>query len=213
MIRVLICDDQDIVREGLKIILETDSEIEVVGMVEDGQQGIEAAALHQPDIILMDLKMPVLNGIHATREIHTRHPDIHIIVLTTFDGDEWVFDAIRSGASGYLLKDTPREQLIKAVKETVKGKTFVDPDVAGKLFQQIARRKNVPESSALNSLNERERDILKLIAQGLSNPEIAERLFLSEGTIRNAITTIFAKINVTDRTQAALMAVRYGLAD
>jgi DNA-binding NarL/FixJ family response regulator len=159
----------------------------------------------------MDLKMPILNGIHATREIHSRFPEIYVLVLTTYDNDEWVFDAIRAGASGYILKDTPRERLIESVKETVTGKTPVDPTIASKLFAHIADTYATPDTTVFAALSEREKDILKLIGVGMSNPEIAEKLYLSEGTIRNHITSIFSKLDVSDRTQAALLAVRHHL--
>lgn len=211
MIRLLICDDQDIVREGLQLILETDAEFEVVGSARDGGEAIEKVEALTPDLVLMDLKMPILNGIQATQAIKDRHPDIYVLVLTTYDGDEWVFDAIRSGASGYLLKDSPREHLISSIKETVAGKTPVDPGVAGKLFTHIAQSDAVPNSSIAEDLSEREMDVLKLLAHGLSNTEIAQRLFLSEGTVRNYVSIILGKLDVADRTQAAVKALRYGL--
>lgn len=211
MIKILICDDQDIVREGLQLILETESDIEVVGVASDGAQAIELTEQLKPHLVLMDLKMPILNGIHATREIRTRFPEIYVLILTTYDNTDWVFDAIRGGASGYLLKDTPRERLIEAVRETVAGKTPVDPNIAGKLFEHIADTQLPPETIVFEVLSEREKDVLKLIAVGMSNAEIAEKLYLSEGTIRNHITSIFSKLAVSDRTQAAVLAVRHQL--
>ena len=139
MIKILICDDQDIVREGLQLILETDTEINVVGVASDGDEAIELTSQLMPDIVLMDLKMPILNGIHATREICTRFPEIYVLGLTTYDNDAWVLDAIRAGASGYILKDTPRERLIEFVKEAVSGKTPVDASIATKLFIILLR--------------------------------------------------------------------------
>lgn len=213
-ISVLICDDQDIVREGLQLILESDDDISVIGTATDGAQALERVAAQPPDVVLMDLKMPGMNGIHATRAIHERFPDVRVLILTTYDGDEWVFDAIRGGASGYLLKDTPREGLIAAVKGTMQGQTHVDPAVAGKLFRQIAQG-GAPntESTLIDALNERERSILRLLTRGLTNAEIGAQLYLSEGTVRNYITSLFSKLSVTDRTQAAVLALRYGLAD
>lgn len=137
MIQVVICDDQAIVTEGLQVILESDSEIEVVGIGHDGAQAIELVEKHHPNIVLMDLKMSGMNGIHATRHIRAHHPDVFVLVLTTYDADEWVFDAIRSGASGYLLKNTPPKDLIKSVKQVVNGENPVDPNVAGTLFKHI----------------------------------------------------------------------------
>ncbi len=213
MIRVLICDDQTIVSEGLRVILGADSEIEVVGIANDGAEALELMPQVEPDIVLMDLKMPVMNGIQATRLIRQQYPDVPVLVLTTYDADEWVFDAIRSGAAGYLLKDTPRTALIAAVKGTAAGKTHVDPAVAGKLFTHIGQGAPPLDSSMAESLTERERDVLRLLASGLSNTNIAERLCLSEGTVRNYVSSIFAKLGVSDRTQAAVIALRYGLAD
>jgi two-component system, NarL family, response regulator LiaR len=213
MIRVLICDDQTIVSEGLRVILSADPEIEVVGIANDGAEAVEQVARLKPDVVLMDLKMPVINGIQATRLIHEQQPGMRVLVLTTYDADEWVFDAIRSGASGYLLKDTPREGLLAAVKGTAAGQTHVDPAVAGKLFSHVSQGSQPPPPALANALTERERDVLRLLARGLSNPDIAERLFLSEGTVRNYVSSIFDKLGVSDRTQAAVLALRYGLAD
>ena len=138
MIRVLICDDQDLVREGMQAILSTIPEIHVVGLACNGAQAIEAVDQWSPDVVLMDLNMPGVNGVQATRTIHEKHPQIRILVLTTYDADEWVFDAIRAGAAGYLLKDTPRAMLVNAITGTAEGQTYVDPAVAGKLFHHIA---------------------------------------------------------------------------
>lgn len=213
MIRLLICDDQIIVREGLQVIFDSDPDIEVVGTATDGAQAIELIPRLRPDIILMDLKMPIMNGVQATRVIKERFPAIYVLVLTTYDADEWVFDAVRSGAEGYLLKDTPREMLINAVKNTVTGKTYIDPSVAGKLLTAVQRTPTASETKVAIDLSDRERDVLRLLAKGLTNTDIAQHLHLSEGTIRNYISEILAKLNVSDRTQAALMAVRYGIVD
>jgi DNA-binding NarL/FixJ family response regulator len=213
MIRVLICDDQAIVCEGLRVILGTAPGIEVVGVVYDGAQALELIPETKPAVVLMDLKMPGMNGIQATRLIREQHPGVRVLVLTTYDADEWVFDAIRSGASGYLLKDTPREELIAAVKDTAEGKTRIDPTVAGKLFAHIAQSAPAPNTSLANSLSDRERDVLRLLARGLSNAEIAKRLHLSEGTVRNYVSAILEKLGVSDRTQAAVLALQYGLVD
>lgn len=213
MIRVLICDDQDVVLEGLQTILKSASEIEVVGVAHDGAEALEAIPRARPDVVLMDLKMPGMNGIQATREIGNQFPGVRVLVLTTYDADEWVFDAIRSGASGYLLKDAPRQDLIAAVKGTAAGKSHIDPNVAGKLLNHISRTATMPESSIADTLSERERAILKLLAHGLSNTDIAQRLYLSEGTVKNYISSILDKLGVSDRIQAAVIALRYGLAD
>lgn len=214
MIRVLICDDQAIVCDGLEAILSTDGDIEVVGLAANGAQAVELAQKTKPDLVLMDLKMPGMNGIQATRAIREQLPDTRVLVLTTYDADEWVFDAIRSGAAGYMLKDTPRDRLIPAIKDTVAGKTHVDPVVAGKLFRHIAQESvGQPESTLAAELSEREREVLQLIANGFSNAEIAQKLHLSDGTVRNYVSALFAKMGVSDRTQAAVLALRYGIVE
>ena len=212
MIRILLCDDQEIVTEGLHLILETDPELRIVGAASNGAQAVEMAAVLQPDLVLMDLKMPGMNGVRATRAIRRAQPAVAVLVLTTFDDDSWVLDAIRSGASGYLLKDTSRDRLIEAIKDTVAGKTHVDPQVDGKLLQQIAQRDPAPEPLALvEPLTKREVDVLRLMTEGLSYMEIAGRLFLSEGTVRNYASSIFAKMGVADRMQAVVTALREGV--
>lgn len=212
MIRLLICDDQVVVSEGLRAILGTVPEIEVVGVANDGQEALEQVGQLMPDLVLMDLKMPIMNGVQATRFIHDRYPQVKVLVLTTYDMDEWVFDAIRSGAAGYLLKDAPRETLIEAIKGTMEGDTHVDPKVAGKLFSRITHSVPAPDSTLINLLSDRELDVLRLLARGLTNTDIAARLFLSEGTVRNYVSSIFGKLGVSDRTQAAVLAIRTGLA-
>ena len=213
MVRVLICDDQAVVCEGLELILNADPEIEVVGLAYDGSEALEMVPDTQPDLVLMDLKMPVMNGIHATRELKKRDPEIKVLVLTTFGEDEWVFDAIRSGADGYLLKGTPREKLVAAVKGTAAGEAYIDPGVGGKLLAQVAQNPAGRDSTLTADLSERELDVLKLLAQGLTNAEIAEKLYLTRGTVRNYVSTILGKLDVDDRTQAAILAIRHGLVE
>jgi DNA-binding NarL/FixJ family response regulator len=212
MIRVLICDDQRVVCEGLRAILGAAAGIEVVGVAHDGAEAVERLAGTAADVVLMDLKMPVLNGVQATREIRARFPGTRVLVLTTYDADEWLFEAIRAGASGYLLKDAPREALIAAIEGTAAGHTHVDPAVAGRLFDQVWQGTAPPPSPELQSLTGRERDVLRLLARGLGNADIAEALHLSEGTVRNHVSAVLAKLNVADRTQAAIVALRSGLA-
>jgi DNA-binding NarL/FixJ family response regulator len=212
-IRIVLCDDQAIVTEGLQVILSATTGLEVVGVAQDGAEAVDLAARLQPDLVLMDLRMPIMNGIQATQQIRERLPQTKVLVLTTYDDDGWVFDAIRAGADGYLLKDTPREQLIAAIRGTVAGATHVDPQVAGKLFRHVTQPgQTQPAGSSIGAdLTERERDILRLLADGLSNAEIADALHLSKGTVQNYISSIFVKLDVTDRTQAAILALRYGL--
>jgi len=211
--RVVICDDQGIVREGIKIILMAARDIEVVGIGSDGAEAVDLVAETKPDLVLMDLKMPIMNGIEATRQIVRQHPEIPVLVLTTYDADKWVFDAIRAGAKGYILKDTPHEQLIAAVRGTVAGQSHIDPDVAGKLLDQVTRTISLLPSDVEKKLSERELDVLRLIAIGQTNGEIANSLSLSEGTVRNYVSGILTKLEVSDRTQAAVMALRHGLTE
>jgi len=209
--KVIICDDQAIVRDGLVMLLKLEPDIDIVGTAEDGVEAVEMVADKGPDLILMDLKMPIMNGVEATRQITMKYPHVRVLVLTTYADDEWVFDAIQAGASGYLLKDTPREELIKAVRGTVTGKTYVDPSIAGKVLEQVSSRQIQPATLITSKLTGREVEVLRLIARGLSNADIADRLFLSDGTVRNHVSAILAKLGVSDRTQAAVIAIQHGL--
>jgi len=193
------------------MLLKLEPDIEVVGTAEDGDEVVAMVAKKEPDLVLMDLKMPGLNGVEATRQIRTKHPDVKVLVLTTYDDDEWVFDAVKAGASGYLLKDTPRDELVKAIKGTVTGKTYVDPSVAGKVLEQVSSHQTQPATLITSKLTEREIEVLRLIAKGLSNTDISGRLFLSEGTVRNHVSAILAKLGVSDRTQAAVIAIQHGV--
>ena len=218
MIKVLICDDQEVVRKGLNIILSHSEGIDVVGLAEDGADAVEKVKADPPDVVLMDLKMPRLNGIHATRRITTALPTIKVIILTTFDGDEWVFDAIRAGASGYLLKDSSGEEIVTAVKDVVNGRNHLDPQIAGKILAEFTRLDKTPvttqpDEPVLEPLTDRERSILQLMAQGQTNQEIAEALFLASGTVKNNVSNILGKLHANDRTQAVLTALRRGLVD
>ncbi len=209
--KILICDDQAVVRDGLELLLKLERDFEVVGTACDGAEAVEMAGLKKPDLVLMDLKMPGVNGIEATRRIRAHFPGVKVLVLTTYDDDQWVFDAIRAGASGYLLKDTPREEIIRAIRGTLDGKSFVDPGVAGKILDQVASKQVQPETLLTGKLTEREVDVLRLIARGLNNTEIAAHLHLSEGTVRNHVSAILTKLEVADRTQAAVIAIQHGL--
>ena len=217
-IRVLICDDQEIVRKGLHIILSHSDGIEITALAKDGEDAIHKVQIDLPDVILMDLKMPKLNGIHATRRITTAFPHIKVIVLTTYDGDEWVFDAIRAGASSYLLKDSSGEDIVTAVKDVVAGLSHLDPQIAGKILAEFNRLNHKPILSQSNdpileTLTKRELSILNLMAQGQTNQEIANSLFLALGTVKNNISTILSKLHANDRTQAVLTALRRGIVD
>jgi DNA-binding NarL/FixJ family response regulator len=209
--KILLCDDQAVIRDGLEMLLSLEKDIQVIAVAQGGAEAVELAAQKQPDLVLMDLKMPGVNGIEATRRIRAHFPGIKVLVLTTYDDDEWVFDAIRAGASGYLLKDTPREKIVEAIRGTVAGHSFVDPAVAGKLLNQVASNQTQPASLLTEKLTEREADVLRLVAKGLNNGEIANRLHLSEGTVRNHISAILGKLGASDRTQAAVIAIQHGL--
>lgn len=213
MIKVLICDDQEIVCEGLQRILESDQELNVIGIAHNGADALEQIEKNPPDLVLMDLKMPVMNGVIATRKVREKFPGVSVLILTTFDDDEWLFDAIRSGASGYLLKDRPRSELIKAIKGTVNGESYIDPTIAGKLLNNVAQSLPPRQIREEVVLSDRELEVLRLLAMGLSNADIAKRLFLSEGTVRNYTSAIFAKLDVSDRTQAVVVALKTGLVD
>jgi DNA-binding NarL/FixJ family response regulator len=223
-IRLLIADDQDIIRQGLSIILGHQPDIEVVGLAGDGVEALALARQLRPDVVLMDVKMPNMNGIEATRHITQELPDTLIIILTTYDTDDWVFDCIRAGAVGYLLKDAKAEALAEAVRGALRGESQMDPGVARKVLTAF-RHLDTPDSKPTcpqgkptnlpppERLTEREEEVLALLAQGLSNKEIAARLALSEGTVKNHVSNILSKLHANDRTQAVLTAIRRGLVD
>ena len=215
MIRVLICDDQTVVREGLAAILSTDPGIEVVGLASHGREALDLLQEVQPEVVLMDLKMPIMNGVQTTQQLRRAHPEVNVLVLTTYADDQWVLDAVRAGAAGYLLKDTRRDVLIDAIKGTAEGKTYLDPAIAGKLTQQVASGVKPPQpaEAPLDPFTEREHEVLNLLAQGHSNPEIANRLHLARGTVRNYVSAILQKLGVSDRTQAAVVAVQRGMVE
>jgi len=225
MIRVLITDDQDIIRQGLSVILKHQPGMEVVGTAANGREAVRLVGIVQPDVVLMDLKMPEMNGVLATRKIVSQHPEVKVVVLTTYDADEWVFDAIRAGASGYLLKDCTSEEIVQAIRGAVAGEVRIDPAVAGKVlaeFNRLAqsqpamtqpRHLTLPgDVMAIETLTERELAVLHEMAQGKSNKEIAETLFLAEGTVKNYVSAIISKLQANDRTQAAIFALKKGLA-
>lgn len=216
MIRVLLVDDQIMVREGLAAIIGTDPEIEVIGQADDGEDALTQVRALAPDMVVMDLQMPVMNGVQATEALNESHPSLPVLVLTTYAADEWVFDAIRAGAAGYLLKDSRRDELVAAIKGTIDGDSFLDPAIAGKLMEHFSQRKvasppGTEPADLTATLTERERDVLRLIGDGLNNSAIAERLHLAPGTVRNYVSTIIEKLEVADRTQAAIIAMKAGL--
>jgi DNA-binding NarL/FixJ family response regulator len=206
-IRILVVDDQSLFREGLTTLLSTVPEFVVVGQAEHGRCAIQLAKATLPDVVLMDLRMPVMDGVTATRALSKELPSSRVVVLTTFDDDESIFEAIRAGALGYVLKDVELPQLVEAVRLAARGESFLTPRVATRLVQQVATQNAAPlVQSIANRLTEREREILKLLSQGASNKDIARELNLVEGTVKNHVTSIFVKLDVTDRVQAALRA-------
>ena len=213
-IRILLVDDQPLFREGLRTLLSVQPDFEVVGEAGNGAEALRLARSLRPAVVLMDLQMPVLDGVAATRRLRQEQPECRVIVLTTFDDDELVFDGLRAGAIGYLLKDAPSEKLGEAIRSAARGESFLQPSVAAKVIAEFARLTRKPEahpSTLIEPLSEREREVLRLIANGSSNREIAGKLCLAEGTVKNHITNILAKLAVRDRTQAALKAVELGL--
>jgi DNA-binding NarL/FixJ family response regulator len=212
-IRVLLCDDQALVRSGFRLILEAREDIEVVGEAEDGREAIELARQVDPDVILMDVRMPNVDGVEATRRLTAGGSRARIVILTTFDLDEYVYEAIRAGASGFLLKDVQPTQLVDAIRVVAAGEALLAPSVTRRLLDRFAHtlpgeEKRPPE---LSSLTERELEVLKLLAGGLSNAELAERLFLSETTVKSHISSVLRKLDLRDRVQAVVLAYEAGL--
>ena len=214
-IRVLLADDQALFREGLETLLSIHKDIQVVGQASNGQEAVDLALKLRPDVILMDMQMPILNGIGATRRLKQSLPECRVIVLTTFDDNETIFDALRGGAVGYLLKDVGSAQLAESVRATARGESILDPSVAAKVVAEFSRVSILvggTSSEVLPELlSEREIELLRLIASGLSNKEIGETLFITEGTVKNHITHILGKLGVRDRIQAVLKAKELGL--
>jgi DNA-binding NarL/FixJ family response regulator len=213
-IRLLLVDDQALFREGLRTLLSVQPEFEVVGEASNGEEALRLAATLHPQVILMDVRMPILDGVAATRKLRAAHSEMRVIVLTTFDDDEYVFDALRAGAAGYLLKDVASPKLFEAIRVAARGESFLQPSVAAKVvaeFSRLANQSPARPQAPLEPLSEREVEILRLIGGGLSNREIASQLILAEGTVKNHITNILNKLGVADRTQAALKARELGL--
>jgi DNA-binding NarL/FixJ family response regulator len=198
-------------RQGLKTILDLEDGFEVVGEAGDGQQAVDKAIALRPDVILMDVQMPRLNGVEATNLLAAALPTARVIILTTFDYDEYVFDGIKAGARGYLLKDTPADELLAAIRRVHAGESIIQPSVATRMIAEFTRRRGAAQEPEYEPLSERERDVLRLIADGLSNKEIAARLVLAEGTIKNHVSTILDKLHAANRTQAARVAREQGL--
>lgn len=214
-IRVLLVDDQSLFREGLETLLSVHKDIQVIGQASNGQEAVEVATKLQPDVVLMDVRMPILDGVRATRLLKEALPQCKVIVLTTFDDDEYIFDALRTGAVGYLLKDVASAQLVEAIRAAERGESILEPSVAAKVIAEFSRVSSmvpaVQMGQLVEPLSERELEILAMIASGASNKEIANQLFIAEGTVKNHVTHILGKLGVRDRTQAALKARELGL--
>lgn len=214
VIRILLADDQYLFRESLGKLLDLQPDFTVVGEAGDGQQALLLAASLRPDVILMDVRMPRLDGVEATRRLHAGQPGCRVIVLTTFDDDEYVFEALRGGAVGYLLKDSSADKLYEAIRAAARGESFLQPSIAAKVVEEFARlaKDSPPHTAPLpEPLSARELEILRLLATGLSNRQIAARLYITEGTVKNHVTNILGKLGVDDRTHAALKARDLGL--
>lgn len=211
---VLISDDHTLIREGLRKILSTEEAIEVVGEAEDGQQAIEMAMQLKPDVILMDITMPNVNGIEATQAIKNTCPEIGIIALTIHDQEEYLFELIKAGASAYVLKDIRSDVLIKTILGVARGESFITPALTAKIFAEFSRLStNNLQDTPLQELTKRELDVLRLLASGENNRNIAQKLYISEKTVKNHLSNIFQKLGVLDRTQAALLAVKNKIVD
>lgn len=211
-IRLLLVDDQVMFREGLRTLLATQPDFEVVGEAANGEEALRLSATCHPEVVLMDLRMPILDGVAATRRLRALHPEVRVIVLTTFDDDEDIFEGLRAGAVGYLLKDASSTKLFEAVRATARGESFLQPSVAARVVAEFARlAEHAPRAEPpVETLSERELAVLRLVAQGASNKEIAAALFIAEGTVKNHLTNILTKLDARDRTQAALKARELG---
>lgn len=226
-IKVLLADDHQLFREGLKRILNMEDDIEVVGECSDGSQVPECCDLYKPEIVLMDINMPVVNGVDATAELRQSYPDIKVIILSIHDDESYVFETLRKGATGYLLKDMEADSLINAIRTVAEGNAFIHPKVTGKLIQQLRRMEYLSETGAITEdhvireagvkfvaegspLTRREAEVLRLMAEGRSNKMIGEHLFISEKTVKNHVSSILQKMDVDDRTQAVINAIKFG---
>ena len=213
-IRVLLVDDQRLMRDGLRVLLELESDLEVVGEAEDGQAALQVYAKLQPDVVLMDIRMPGMDGVEATWRLRAEWPEARVIILTTFDEDEYVFEGLRAGALGYLLKAISGEELARAIRAVADGGALIEPSVARRVvteFARLAPPARSQEASLPEPLSEREVEVLSLVASGLTNRQIGLRLSLAEGTVKNYVTNILQKVGARDRTQAALRAQELGL--
>ena len=214
MIRVMLVDDQAMVRVGFRMIIETEADLTVVGEATDGREAVDMVDRCRPDVILMDVRMPRMDGLEATAIVTARPDAPRVLMLTTFDAEDYVYTALRSGASGFLLKDAPAEQLIEAIRVIHRGDAVLAPSVTRMLIAEVARRPTVDRSAAapgIDELTDRELEVMRLLARGLSNAEIAEALFLGEATVKTHVGRVLAKLDVRDRVQAVVVAYESGL--
>ncbi len=209
-ISVVTADDEHLVRSGLRMILGTEPGIDLVAEAEDGEQALELVTRHQPDVLLLDIRMPRLDGLETMRRLSARGVRTRVVVLTTFDTDRYVYDALTAGACGFLLKDTPADRLVTAIRAAAGGDSVLAPSVARRVADELARRSAPGRCDAISSLTEREREVLGLMADGCSNAEIAERLVIGEGTVKTHVARILMKLGVRDRLQAVVLAYRSG---
>jgi DNA-binding NarL/FixJ family response regulator len=219
MIRVLLVDDQTLVRQGIQMLLEIETDIQVVGQAANGREAFQLVEALRPDVVLMDVRMPEMDGVAATQAISTRFPDTGVIILTTFEDDEFVFGGLEAGARGYLLKDISSEEMAQAIRKVAAGEALIQPSITRKVLEEFSRLATATEKSAnkplqpalVESLTEREQEVLSALAKGLSNREIARQLVITEGTVKNHVSSLIAKLEVRDRTQAVLKAQELGL--
>ena len=211
-VRLLIADDQHLVRTGLQVILDTEPDIEVIGQASTGLEAVTMAHELRPDVVLMDIRMPELDGIEATRQITTRkNLSTRVLVLTTFDVDQYVFEALRAGASGFLLKDVPADQLVTGVRMTAAGDALLAPSITRRLIEQFAAAPPAETPAALDDLTPRELEVFRLIAKGMSNAEIAAQLFIGDATVKTHVTRLLTKLDLRDRVQAVVLAYETGI--
>jgi DNA-binding NarL/FixJ family response regulator len=210
-VRVLLADDQDLVRAGFRMILETQADVDVVGEAGDGVEAITATRRLQPDVVLMDIRMPNLDGLQATKQIVAARSGSRVVILTTFDVDEYVYQALAAGASGFLLKNAPPEQLISAVRVVAAGDALLAPSITRRVIEQFAPLPPPGATDALEGLTDRERQVLQLVARGLSNAEVAAQLFVSDATVKSHVAHLLAKLQLRDRVQAVVLAYESGL--
>lgn len=213
-IKVMITDDQRLMREGLKTILDFEEDLNVVQLAENGKDALDKITDTQPDVILMDIRMPVMDGVECTKIIKQQYPKVKVIILTTFDDDEFIIEALKNGAVGYILKDLSSEKLVEAIRDAYNGNSIMQPEIAAKVISHITGAAKEPihdnapsEQKHMEELTEREKDVLKLIGRGMSNLEIARKLYISEGTVKNYVSNLYSKLELNDRSKLTLYAV------